>query len=60
MRGNFSSGQCTISSGSGTLQNVGLNEERDDLDLRVGADRQSVDTRALRKMIFETPNRFGR
>jgi hypothetical protein len=40
------SGQCTITSGSGTLQNVG------GLDLRVGTDRHCDSTSALLKMIF--------
>jgi hypothetical protein len=44
------SGQCTITSGSGTLQNVGVNETRDTWTC-VGANSQSNGTRALLKMI---------
>jgi hypothetical protein len=46
------SGQCTISSGSGTLQKCRRKRRERQLDLRVGADRQSDGTRTLLEMTF--------
>ena len=52
------SGQCTITSGSGALQNVGVNCERNTWTCVSGRDCHSNGTRALHKMTLRAASNW--